>query len=240
MKKENIAGFTLVLSLVLLLVMSLMGGALVVISSSDHKSNNDSDLYQQTFYVAETGLIEGEKELINAYMGNWQEGSKTVTTTVTDPDTGVETEVTETIGTYTRSQKVMGDWKPPSNENKADTGSACYRSFKNIVQQGSNKLEVVAHRQNQSFFDNLLVPIFNTQDFDQANKDVEEEVMKRYTYEYFMVNVGNAAYQEAGSSMSKGSVDAENTGTAYKVYACGIYNRNDIIIPLESIIVLPG
>ena len=64
--------------------------------------------------------------------------------------------------------------------------------------------------------------------------------MKRYTYEYFMVNVGNAAYQEAGSSMSKGSVDAETTGTAYKVYACGIYNRNDIIIPLESIIVLPG
>ena len=55
-----------------------------------------------------------------------------------------------------------------------------------------------------------------------------------------MVNVGNAAYQEAGSSMSKGSVDAETTGTAYKVYACGIYNRDDIIIPLESIIVLPG
>ena len=125
-------------------------------------------------------------------------------------------------------------------EVKADTGSACYRSFKNIVQQGSNRLQVVAHRQNQSFFDNLLVPIFNTQDFDQANKDVEKEVMKRYTYEYFMVNVGNAAYQEAGSSMSKGSVDAETTGTAYKVYACGIYNRDDIIIPLESIIVLPG
>ena len=135
MKKENIAGFTLVLSLVLLLVMSLMGGALVVISSSDHKSNNDSDLYQQTFYVAETGLIEGEKELINSYMGNWQEGSKTVTTTVTDPDTGDETEVTETIGTYTRSQQVMGDWKPPSNEYKADpkgckgttkSDNACY------------------------------------------------------------------------------------------------------------------
>ena len=54
------------------------------------------------------------------------------------------------------------------------------------------------------------------------------------TYEYFMVNVGNAAYQEAGSSMSKGSLDAETTGTAYKVYACGIYNRDDIIIPLRK------
>ena len=52
MKNKKQQGFALVLSLVLMLAMSLMGGALVVISSSDHKSNNDSDLYQQTFYVA--------------------------------------------------------------------------------------------------------------------------------------------------------------------------------------------
>jgi len=31
----------------------LMGGALIVISSGDHQSNNTSDQYQQTFYVAE-------------------------------------------------------------------------------------------------------------------------------------------------------------------------------------------
>ena len=35
--KEKQSGFALILSLVLLLVMSLMGGALIVIVSGDHK-----------------------------------------------------------------------------------------------------------------------------------------------------------------------------------------------------------
>ena len=65
MKKNNQNGFTLILSLVMLLVMSLMGGALIVISSGDHQSNNTSDQYQQTFYVAEHALIEAEKRIIN-------------------------------------------------------------------------------------------------------------------------------------------------------------------------------
>ena len=47
-KKEK--GFALILSLVLLLVMSLMGGSLIVIASGDHKSNNTSDEYQQVFF----------------------------------------------------------------------------------------------------------------------------------------------------------------------------------------------
>ena len=59
--RKSQKGFTLILSLVLLLVMSLMGGALIVISSTDHQSNNTSDEYQQTFYVAEHALIEAEK-----------------------------------------------------------------------------------------------------------------------------------------------------------------------------------
>ena len=63
--KKNERGFALVLGLVLLLVMSLMGGSLIVISSGDHKNNNDVDNYQQTFYVAETGLLAGERFLMN-------------------------------------------------------------------------------------------------------------------------------------------------------------------------------
>ena len=69
MKKDNEKGFALVLSLVLLLVMSLMGGSLIVISAGDHRNNNISDTYQQTFYVAETALLEGEKYIINQYLG---------------------------------------------------------------------------------------------------------------------------------------------------------------------------
>ena len=51
------------------MAMSLMGGALIVISASDHQSNNISDEYQQTFYVAETALFEGEKYVINQFLG---------------------------------------------------------------------------------------------------------------------------------------------------------------------------
>ena len=59
----------LILSLVLLLAMSLMGGALIVISSSDHQSNNTSDEYQQTFYVAETALLQAQKSLMDQMIG---------------------------------------------------------------------------------------------------------------------------------------------------------------------------
>ena len=71
MTKNKQKGFTLVLSLVLLLVMSLMGGSLIVIASGDHQSNNTSDQYQQTFYVAEHALIEAQKHLINRMRGPW-------------------------------------------------------------------------------------------------------------------------------------------------------------------------
>ena len=60
---------------VLLLVMSLMGGGLIVITSGDHQSNNTSDQYQQAFYVAETALIEAEKTIVNQYLGPWMKVS---------------------------------------------------------------------------------------------------------------------------------------------------------------------
>ena len=69
--KKNEKGFALVLSLVLMLAMSLMGGALIVISASDHRSNNSSDEYQQTFYVAEAALLEGERYVIDQFLGAW-------------------------------------------------------------------------------------------------------------------------------------------------------------------------
>ena len=65
MRRKREKGFTLILSLVLLLVMSLMGGSLIVVTSSDHSANNTSDQYQQAFYVAETALLEAEKDIKN-------------------------------------------------------------------------------------------------------------------------------------------------------------------------------
>ena len=69
--KTKEKGFALVLALVLLLVMSLMGGALIIIASSDHGKNTENDRYQQTFYVAETALLEGERYILDKYLGEW-------------------------------------------------------------------------------------------------------------------------------------------------------------------------
>ena len=44
---------------------------LIVISAGDHQSNNKRDEYQQTFYIAETALIEGEKYELNQFLGPW-------------------------------------------------------------------------------------------------------------------------------------------------------------------------
>ena len=68
---KNQKGFAMVLSLVLLLAMSLMGGALILIASGDHQGNNDSDQYQQTFYAAEMGLLDGEQYILNEKNGPW-------------------------------------------------------------------------------------------------------------------------------------------------------------------------
>ena len=78
MRKKNEKGFAMVLALVLLLVMSLMAGGLIVITSGDHNSNNTSDQYQQAFYVAETGLIQAEKTIVNQYLGPWMKVSDIV------------------------------------------------------------------------------------------------------------------------------------------------------------------
>ena len=69
-------GFAMVLSLVLLLAMSLMGGALILISSNDHQGNNSSDRYQQTFYAAEMALLAGENYILNEKTVPWSTSTK--------------------------------------------------------------------------------------------------------------------------------------------------------------------
>ena len=132
MKQKNQKGFTLVLSLVLLVVMSIMGGALIVISASDHQSNNNSDNYQQTFYVAETALLEGEKYVINNYLGKWD---------------------TASLGAAFRDRTTR---KLPADSIDV-TESDCYRSFPNTSTIFDNR---VVFQQSFSFgkiFTNVFI-----------------------------------------------------------------------------------
>ena len=194
--------------------MSLMGGSLVVISSSDHRSNNYTDHNQQTFYVAETALLEAEKYLVNSYLGL------------------AKREITDGLETSTSVPEDKG--KHPQNAILVDKTSVCYKSFKNII----NLTNVVVHHKNGSFL-NIVYPALENSSHSETGGS-EENYLDKFKYEYFMENVGDANFTESGSSIAAGSLDVINRGTAYRIYACGIYDRDEMVIPLESLIVLPG
>ena len=259
MKRKNEKGFTLVLSLLLLLVMSLMGGALIVISSGDHQSNNSSDEYQQTFYVAETALLEAEKDIINKMMGPWWD----VSTIPLMPATGSTSEEAVAWNTYVLNLQATAvggfarhteDRELPRNTIVAQN-TPCFNSFRNIVKTG---FQVTQHIINQNF-GTLIAPVFaneveldNIAASDTTKPDIianEQTHMQRFRYEYFAVNIGTAPYKGSGASMKKTSSNVGNQGTAYKVYACGMMVKKGtpldklkdikIIVPLESKIVMP-
>ena len=237
MKKKQ-SGFALIVSLVLLLVMSLMGGALIVIASGDHKKNSSSDRYMQTFYVAETALLEGERYIVNKFKGDWLDGAKRDKDNRILPDNikdgsgdpinydGQMTEINYQNGAG------FFDTNPPN-------ATLCWNSFKDPDRDNFNY--IVAHSYNfGTFFSDSL----NDTQIDQLNVNLEE--LNRYYYEYFISNIGSAPYRGRGGSVKKKAGDDSVNGVAYKIYGCGIYianwdnpNTNRFIVPLESVIVLP-
>ena len=233
-KKKTEKGFTLVLALVLLLVMSLMGGSLIVISAQDHSSNNQSDIYQQTFYVAETGLMEGEKFIINKYLGDWNDS-----------------------GTI-RSTEEAG---APLNAVVPEQ-SLCFKSFPDIIRTKTDdedyEYQVVVHQKDQNFgelienvvrtteltSDNVFTRFITGESVD-ANIDNEVEYLKRYSFEYFIHMVGRAPVTGGsilGSSVKKTATDKTQESRAYQIYSCGIYKSGPLsekmLIPLETVVMI--
>ncbi len=230
MIKREQKGFALVLSLVLLLVMSLMGGGLVVIASSDHEGNNSSDHYQQTFYVAETALMQAEKSLIDKMMGPL-----------------------DSSGVRQRAQRYVPRNGDTNNDGVADDDAPehtpCYKSFRNLSRESS--FQVVEQLQDQSFYD-LIAPIFSEEkkaaltsiDVEDKRDDAfekEVEFIQKFRYEFFSVNSGTSVFKGSGMSLKKTSTTTQKKGTAYKVYGCGIMgnaNNPEILVPLEKIVIL--
>jgi len=221
MIKNKQKGFALVLSLILLLAMSLMGGALIVIASSDHQGNNSSDEYQQTFYVAETALMEAEKSLVNKMIGP--------------------------INNASGIRDLSGRFIPRNQEltDPAPNQTPCYKSFRNLSRDAD--FRVVEQLENQSFF-SLIEPIFDDTSFalvptiDTTDAiDDEKEKLGKFRYEFFSINSGTSSYKAAGISLKKTSGASQRLGTAYRIYGCGMMGdveNPEILIPLETIIVL--
>ena len=232
-KKKSEKGFTLVLALVLLLVMSLMGGSLIVISAQDHSSNNQSDIYQQTFYVAETGLMEGEKFIINKYLGDWNDSGTTRNTE----------EKGAPLNTVTPEQ------------------SPCFNSFPDIIRTTDDseyEYQVAVHQKDQNFGELIENVIRSTElisdnvftrfiSGESVPTNIEDEVnyLKRFSFEYFVHMVGSAPVTGTsilGSSVKKGATDIATMARGYQIYSCGMYNSGlfseNMIIPLETVVVM--
>ena len=221
MKNNNEKGFTLVLALVLLLVMSLMGGSLIVISAGDHQSNNTSDDFQQTFYVAETALLEGEKYLTNHYKGPYKKDATRDSANAGLPD-----------------NKKKG-WKGEMDKKNYTTSSLskdiCYNSFPALDRKKLEDGIVGAESWN---FGILIGTGFVTIADDEEKK--EAKLLEKYFYEYFIERIGDAAYRGYGSSIKKKQQDTGKDGMAYRVYGCGINSAAErMVVALESTVVLP-
>lgn len=252
MKDKHEKGFALVLSLVLMIVMSLMGGALIIISSGDHASNNESDNYQQTFYVAETGLLEGERALLNEYMGPLQSGGTRDRTKRNLPTN----DTTKFDGTLNIMNYKTGSRGPsnapteftltfggdPSIYSYVFNNNICFESFRDLAEID---FYVSKDHNNQTLARSYNFGRLLDKSFANNGTDEEKEEAKRlsfYYYEYFITRIGSAPFKGSGSSIKKTATDTSADGMAYRIYACGIRNGQGIdpmVVPLESVVVLP-
>ena len=227
MKNEN--GFALILSLVLLLAMSLMGGALIVMSAGDHKKNNSSDEYQQTFYVAETALIQGEKYILNQFLGPWD--TKTNARDLTKRNLP-NNQTTVFNGTM---QLINYDGKTaPYTKYNPNTDKSCWNSFTGIDQK---TFKVVA-AESWNFGKLLYDSSINKGSAQDIKK--EKANLDKYYFEYFITQVGAASFRGSGVSVKKGANNTSNDGMAYRVYGCGVNTGSPtLIVTLESLVILP-
>ena len=223
---NNEKGFALVLSLVLMLVMSLMGGALIVISAGDHQSNNRSDEYQQTFYVAETALLEGERYVLNQSLGPWNISNH-------QRDMSKRNLPDNTVSFPTNMTQKNYNSKSMSSDNYLSQSDTCYNSFQ--VNKPKDYKVVVAESWN---FGVILDDSIGSRTIPKN----EIDKLKKFYYQYFIEQVGSAPFKGTGTSVKKDAGNTGSDGIAYRVYGCGIKKEKDdinLVVALESVIVLP-
>ncbi len=230
MNRKNEKGFALVLSLVLLLVMSLMGGSLILISSGDHQSNNTSDDFQQTFYVAETALFQGEKYVLNLAEGPWKANG------VDRDKSKAKLPLNEWQSGKWEGEMVKKNYDNSDANFKKLSNNICYNSFPDLDRAKLKKDGIVGAESWN--FGELILDSFGSNTDDQEKK--EAEALKAFFFEYFVIRLGDATYRGSGSSIKKQQQESGKNGMAYRVYGCGINsNVKRMVVALESTIILP-
>ena len=213
--KKSEKGFIVVLAILLLLVMSLMGTTLIVIASNDVEGNRERDYNQQTFYAAETGIQEAIKFLDEVV----QVGKSLVSYTHPDPGLNFcKTGLFPTISQNTSSVQAIG--------------SPGYGAVNKIGRQSLN---------------NLMT----------GNDAIEKKRLAKYQYEWFITQtpdykgstMGTHRSKQVSSTASSGTNIAESASYKqssssttdayyYTIFSCG-KGENDIIVPIEAVVLVP-
>ena len=220
-KKED--GFIIVLAILLLLVMTLMGTTLVIIASNDYSGNTLRDHNQQTLYAAETGIQEAKR-----YLGEQVKKGQSL-------NSGAHPDAYAQFCKTIFFTSLNHETKKHNNEN----------SVKAII-LASNKV-VASNR-----LDNLI----------SSNDKTEQKRLAKYQYEYFITRTPRQGGYTDGINIepnwwSKQVTSTSSTGTnigesaSYKqsasslatayyftIFSCG-KGENDIIVPIEAVVLVP-
>ena len=197
-----------------------------MISAGDHQSNNRSDEYQQTFYVAETALLEGERYVLNQSLGPWNISSH-------QRDMSKRNLPNNTLSFPTNMTQKNYNSKSMSSDNYLSQSDTCYNSFQ--VNKPKDYKVVVAESWN---FGVILDDSLGSKTIPKS----EIDKLKKFYYQYFIEQVGSAPFKGTGTSVKKEAGNTGSDGIAYRVYGCGIKKEKDdinLVVALESVIVLP-
>jgi len=189
-----------------------MGTTLVVIASNDHKGNKLRDYNQQTFYAAETGIQEA-KEYLNQQV---QKGVKLKPYDI-GPLNFCKTSFFPSLSDNMSYVKAIGP-----------DGSSARKGWASLSHLDSSDT-------------------------------TEEKRLAKYQYEWFITQSPDANGNTIGSGLPKrGQVSSTSSsdtgiseGTSYKqsssstteayyytIFSCG-KGENDIIVPIEAVVLVP-
>ena len=220
-KKEE--GFIIVLAILLLLVMSLVGTTLVIIASNDYRGNISRDYNQQTLYAAEAGIQEAKRYLSEQVKKgqSLKSGSH--------PDASAQ--FCKTIFFTSLNHET-------NKHNKENSVKAIILASNKVVTSNS--------------LDNLI----------SSNDKTEQKRLAKYQYEYFITRTPRqggytdginiepnwwskqvATTSSAGTNISESSSynkQSASLTTSYyfTIFSCG-KGENDIIVPIEAVVLVP-
>ena len=207
--KKSEKGFAIALALLLLLVMSLMGATLVVVSSSDHRENTLKDTDQQAFYAAESGIKEARR---------WME----------------TTSLSKTLSAISDPNSLLAFCNTKLFPNLDQNSIKAIGINNNVYVDRQNLSSVIlnASPEEQKRLAKFQYEFFITFTPDQTGKTDPNASSLVPRKKQVTGTMGSSVAE--GTSYKTGS---SSMGTYYTIFSCG-KGGNETIVPLEAMVVL--